>query len=297
MTRAKPVRSRRKGGVSENFQHIKHALADLQRAASGVGKFAGQLSVRAPVYAASAGLAYVYAWGFFSTFPVAFAVGLTGVVIMGEFLKPRLLELIEDRLREGAGAKCGALIVAAALCVAIGGGGGFVALNAAEAPTRTFEQASRAVREIRAENVEIDRLIGLVPPVPTNIPAERIEALGGAEKLRADRAAEIARLERRKRPEPVAVRPAVAVPPIDWRVKVALILAIEFVIFVVPWGSRRTEGRRPVAIAKTEIPAAATGAQPARVNDGGWATRIARYGPSGRKPTKSRFGVVKGGKV
>lgn len=289
MSRAKPVRSRRKGGISENAQHVKHLLADLQRAAAGVPKLFGEISVRGPVYAASAGLTVVYGWGFVSTFPLVFAVGAIGVVAMGEFLKPRLFELIEDRAGEGARLKVAGLVIAAGLCVAIGVTGGVVALNAAEAPARAFQQASRAVAQVRAQHVEIDRLIDAVPAVPTNIPASRIDALGGAEKLRADRAAIIARLEARKAPMPaLPVAPAVTLPHIAPELKIAVVAAVEFVIFVVPWGSR-TGAAKPVSVQRNAAPAAP------KTNDGGWATRIARYGPTGRKPRR-KFGVVNGGR-
>lgn len=294
MSRAKPVRPRRKGAISENAQHVKHLLADLQRAAAGVPKLLGEISVRGPVYAASAGLAFVYGWGFLSTFPLAFAVGAIGVVVMGEFLKPRLLELIEDRLRDRAWAKAVTLVVAAALCVAIGAAGGFLALNAAQAAQARYDAAVAARVEPLREIASIDGQIRALPPIPSSVPAERIV------QLRAARADDIAALERLKPALPaLPERPAVSVPAVHWGIKLAVIAAIEFVIFVVPWGSRRAVGEVKIRLGDEALTApkseAAGGAAPARVNDGGWATRRARYGASGRKPPR-RFGVVKGGK-
>lgn len=243
------------------------------------------LSVRGPVYAASVGLLLVYAWGYLSTFPTIFALGAIGVAGMGELLKPRLLELVEDALRCGARAKGLALIVAAASCVAISVAGGVVALNAAEAPARGCALAQHQFDALVAERASVDRAIAGLPVVGASMPAARITA------FTAWRNAEIARLEASKPPAPRAVPiPGVVLPEIGIWTKLAVVGAIEFVIFVVPWGSRLNAGHADRAFAEPlagnvikrprDAPAAPNTPPP---NDGGWITRRAKYGPGGRR--------------
>jgi hypothetical protein len=255
---------------------------------AAIGSAVSWLQIFGPVYAISIALAVVYSWGWMQTFPGAFGVSLAIVVTATEILKPKLPDLLEDRIDEGtvrAAWKARMLLLAALACVAFGGISSFVAIEAAQSPGRAYAEGQRAVAAAGVAVSEA-RLALARFDCTTDMPTSRCEAFkrenGEAEAraVAAMRAAEHEQVNARRLAAPA---PTTAVPDLPLGVKLLFGLGVDFVLFVTPWARRAdrvTVPAKPVT---------------KNVNTGGWETRRAKYGPNGQKK-KPKLRMVRGGK-
>lgn len=255
-------------------------------------------AVRAPVYAASIGLFAVSAWGYLNAGLGGFAWGLVGVTAMSELLKPQLGELAAHAL-DAKDRTAQRIVTAAALvCVLLGAAGGIVAMHVAEAPRARHEAAERAVDAARGRAGEAQALVDAVPTCAPDMPASRCERMTAENgPILADRQARLAAaraLEAEARATLDATPPPGAgLPRVELWHKALFIGGAEFLIFAVPFAALRLR-RRGVSEAVSQSPQraikapapAAPIADAAKINDGGWASRRAKYGPSGRKPKR-----------
>ena len=268
------VRGKRQDRINDFVQAVNHF--DW----SGLSSAANWARTVGPVYLTSIGLAAAYGWGWTQTYGGVFGFALAAFVATCELIKPSIGEKIEDSPKRSFW-----LLLTAGVVIAFCGLSGLVAFNAAEAPTRAYEAGQRAI--VAADGVverERVRLAGF--DCPADMPASRCErnrAANGAAIVRATRDLETAEADAAAARSGAPAQPSVSVPAVAWYVKLLLGLGIDFVLFVFPWAARG-ERARPVAVTEAEIPIAGS-APPIvlKTNDGGWATRRAKYGPTGQR--------------
>jgi len=276
----KSVRAPKK---ERTFDRLVAVLAGLKAA-----PLAEELTTKGPLYVASAGLFAVYAWGYRETFPTVFAGGMIAVTFMSELLKPRLGELLADakgRLEKSL------MVGAVGACVGLGALGGTVALEAAGEPGRDYDAASVRAAAARAQWTATQDALNAVPACTPEMPRSRCETLtANNAALRIDRTT-VRDEARREAVEAQAIldalpEPGPRLPHVEWQVKALIIGGIEFVVFAVPFvRARRSRQSVVQALAeKSSSPVQESKAEPAgRINDGGWETRRAKYGITGRR--------------
>lgn len=256
------------------------------------------LRTHGPVYITSVGLAIAYSWGWMSTYGGVFGLALACVVWTGELIKP----VLGPKIGESGGARRFALVCCAALTIAFCTASSFVAFNVAEEPQRRYEAGQAAI--LAAQN-EVDAADAVMArfDCTQDMPASRCDTFkrrnGEAEARAAADLAE-ARTALRDARASAASAPSVTVPTVAWYVKLFIGLGIDFVLFIYPWAA--SERRRPEAITEPKVAIAESApppvAAPAKVNDGGWATRRAKYGSSGlKRKAKPALKVHAGGRA
>jgi hypothetical protein len=245
--------------------------------------------VRVPLYSAAAGLLVVYGWGALESFPMAMALALCAVFAMSELLKPKLGELAAEALQAKDGLGAWLMLGASAACIALGALGGVIAMGAANGPREAYDAAVALANDAEGRLGEAQTRLDAVPTCTPEMPASRCRAQTeqNAATL-ADRT--LTRDEAKQDRDGVRARlaalpdPAPGVPHIELWQKALVIAAIEFVLFAVPFAAVR---RRKKTVAETVKPSEPTQPEASpklvKVNDGGWATRRAKYGQSGRK--------------
>lgn len=243
-----------------------------------------------PIYAAAFALFVVYAVGWFASLPFQYAVGMVGVTFMAELLKPTL----GPALRRAESTRDRALLIASLVaCIALGSLGGTVALTAADEGRRTYAEAQQRLAAAEQRLADAQAALERVPTCTPDMPASRCAAQtehNAATLHDRTLTRDEARIERdgaRAALAEVPV-PGPGLPHIEWWQKALVIGGIEFVIFAVPFATYRAPPAAPVTPqAEQNVPAAPKPKRkPQPVNDGGWAARRAKYGPTGRKPKR-----------
>ncbi len=254
------------------------------------------LLVRAPVYAASLGLFGVYAWGYLSAGLGGLAWGLVGVTAMSEMLKPQLGELAAHALDAGDRTAQRIIAAAALICVILGAAGGIVAMHVAQAPADRRDAAERAVdravEAVRQAQAQVDN----VPTCGPEMPASRCERMvaENAPVLAERRARLTASQVSESAARSALTRTPIAGPGLPhvglWQ-KALFVGGAEFLMFGVPFAALRLRRREASQVQQGQVPTEATKSEPKlieatanlKINNGGWSTRRAKYGPSGRK--------------
>ncbi|MFZ2031738.1 MAG: hypothetical protein WAU68_15615 [Vitreimonas sp.] len=254
------------------------------------------LLVRAPVYAASLGLFCVYAWGYLNAGLGGLAWGLVGVTAMSEMLKPQLGELAAHAL--DASDKTAQSIVAAAalVCVILGAAGGIVAMHVAEAPANRSDAAQRdldtAITAVQQAQAKVDS----VPTCTPEMPASRCEQMTAENApVLMERRARLATAQANERgARATLARTPIAgpgLPHVELWQKALFVGGAEFLMFGVPFAALRLRRRDATPVQQRQEPVEPIKSEPkaseeranVKINDGGWASRRAKYGPTGRK--------------
>lgn len=269
----------------------------------GINHFWGWARLHVPLYLLAAGLAVAYSWGWLSTYPGVFGWALAAGAVTAAFLLPALGDVIEDK-RIGTPWKANAAFGIVIACMAFNILSEVVAYNAAEAPQKAFLAGQAAVADAEADVIaaraELTRF-----ECSRDMPASRCEvfrATNAGAEARALGSLAVAEQARADAERAAAPAPSVAVPAVHWIVKVLLGLAFDVILFVTPWAARAerdlTVAVAPVVERKVAEPApGAVRPVPAvKVNDGGWAARRAKYGPTGQRSKKRGLHVIKGGR-
>lgn len=256
---------------------------------SGVNHLWRWARVHAPLYILAGGLTLAYGWGWLSTYPGVFGVALACGAFAAAFLLPALGDMIEDQ-RLVTPWKANAAAALALVFAAFNALSGFVAYNAAEAPQHAYEASAQAIADAEADEREARTALDAFA-CSRDMPASRCEVFraqnAGAEaraaELLARATAALAVTRENAAPAPDVTVPAVAV----W-IKVFLGLMFDAILFFTPWAARAerdglTPAPAPVVEAKAAQPAPAAAVAVRKKHDGGWATRRAKYGASGRR--------------
>lgn len=250
-------------------------------------------SIRVPLYLAAIGLLVVYGWGAVNSFPVAMAGALCAVFAMSELLKPKLGELAADALAANDKVGTVLMLIASAACVALGVLGGVIALGAANSPRESYEIAVAGLGAAQGRLDEAQAQLDALPTCTPDMPrircieqteqnsATRMDRTMTRDQAKQERDGAKAALDRLPAPGP-------GVPHVPLWMKAGVIGAVEFVLFAVPFATRR---RMALEAPRAEMPhergaeAKTKDAPPSgKINDGGWERRRQLYGPSGRKP-------------
>lgn len=252
-------------------------------------------AVRVPVYAASVGLFAVYAWGYLNSGLGGLAWGLVGVTAMSEALKPQLGELAARALDAKDRTAQAIVATGALVCVLLGAAGGVVAIHVAEAPRARYEAAAQALSDARSKVADAQAKVDSVPTCAPEMPASRCErmVIENAPILAERRegvAAAKADEENAKRD--LAETPVIGpgLPHIELWHKALFIGGAEFLMFGVPFAALRLRRKSSDRPSDDKECVRGLGGLPTqrqeivKVNDGGWSSRRAKYGPTGRKP-------------
>jgi len=222
---------------------------------------------------------------------------LIGVTAMAELIKPKLGELGAAALDAKDAASALVILGAALVCVVIGAAGGVVALHVAEAPARSYAVAMDAVVRARQATAAAQTLVDAVPTCTPDMPTSRCDRMreNNAETL-ANRQARLQTAsvdeEDAKRRLSATPAPGPGLPRIGLAQKALFVGGAEFLIMGVPFAALRLNRRRRNVVAQPTAQECATppsSDSPAdrtpvgRVNDGGWAERREKYGPTGRR--------------
>lgn len=242
-----------------------------------------------PIYLTSIGLGLAYAWGWRETYGAVVGLALAAFAITCELIKPVSGESIE----RARGWRRASLFGCVAAAMAFGAASAVVAINAAEAPTRAYERSQAAISEqtstvanARADMARFDCTVEMPASRCRAFTAANARAAANAQRVLDRAEAELAAMK-----QAAAPAPEVVVPHIDFWVKLFVGVGIDFVLVAFPWAARAN---------KTVVnPAPAQHADPQEVrpNDGGWATRRARYGASGlKRKAAGGYQVIDGGR-
>lgn len=259
--------------------------------ASAVNHLWGWLRVHAPLYILAGGLTFAYGWGWLSTYPGVFGIALACGAFASAFLLPALGDMIEDqRLKTPWKANAAALL--ALVFASFNALSGFVAYNAAEAPQAAYDAGLAAIEDAEADVAAASTALDAFA-CSRDMPASRCTTFR-AENARAEARAVDGLADAEQAltlaQTNAAPAPSVTVPSVHWSVKVLLGLAFDVILFFTPWAARAerndlTVAAAPVVERKVADVTPSPVAVPAvhKKHDGGWATRRAKYGASGRK--------------
>lgn len=243
-------------------------------------------AIHAPLYVAAFALFVVYAIGYLEVLPFQYAVGMIGVTFMSEMLMPSL----GPALRRARTAQDRALLIASVVaCVLLGALGGTVALSAADAPRVAYEEARGLVEAAQTRLAAAQTALESVPTCTPDMPRSRcIQQTDNNAATLQDRTMtrDEAKGARDGAQHAFAALPVPGpglpqVPP--WQ-KALIMGGIAFVLFAVPYATHRVPVATPEPV---HVKKPAPMEEPKPVNDGGWATRRAKYGANGRKPSRT----------
>ena len=241
------------------------------------------LSIRGPLYIAAIGLFVVYSKAYLEAGLGALAWGLIGVTAAAEFVKPKLGELAAAAIECRDATAQALLASAAAVCIVVGAAGGVMAMHVADAPRLAIDAAKQALADAGAAVAEAERRLDDIPACAPDMPASRCMTMAaenaGAIAERRSKVSEAQATEARARRSLAQLPdPGPGLPNIELWQKFVFSAAIELLIFGVPFAARRVALRLTHTAPLSRLPAS-------KINDGGWASRRAKYGPTGRKST------------